>query len=289
MTNKINVIQNKEFGFFQVDPLPSVKELDDFYNSNYYDVKGYSVEYPESEIFQKQLPAVELLHFANGKKGRILDIGCGEGFVLNHMSKEGWEVLGLDFSHDGVKRHFPHLVSNVIKGDVFKSLEDLMAKGEKFDAIVCNNVLEHVLHPLEFLQKFKALCHENTIIRIQAPNDYSWFQNVLKKENLIKNDYWVAPPGHLSYFNIDSLSRVLNAYGYGIENLLGDFPIELFLLNEKSNYNQDPKLGPFAHKARILFDINLFKSSMANFIAFRKGCGESGVCRNLIAYCKLTK
>lgn len=285
----IKVHQNEEFGFFQVDPLPSVQELDNFYNSNYYDVKGYSVNYSENEIFQKQLAAIELSYFMQGKRGKILDIGCGEGFVLNYLHEKGWNVTGLDFSHDGVKRHFPHLIDNVIKGDVFKTLEDIMASGEKYDAIVCNNVLEHVLHPLDFLKKFKALCHKDTIVRIQVPNDFSWFQDALKKEGLINNEYWVAPPGHLSYFNQESLSRVLNGFGYQIDNMLGDFPIEMFLLNSQSNYNKKPSVGPDAHKARVTFDINLYKSSLSNFISFRKGCGESGVCRNLIAYCTLTK
>lgn len=279
---------NLEYGFKQVTPLPSSEELSAFYNTNYYDAKGYAVEYSSKEVMHKTLPGHEVEFFTSLKTGSILDIGCGEGFVLDYFHKKGWNVTGLDFSHDGVSRHFPHLVNNVVKGDVFTSLEELMEKQTKFDVIVCNNVLEHVLDPIAFLKKFKSLCHENTLMRIQVPNDFSWFQDFIIKEKMVTKEYWVAPPGHLSYFNKENLEHVLKAFDYKLVDMLGDFPIELFLLNEKSNYSVKPEVGPMAHKARVDFDVSLFESSIDQYIAFRRGCGQSGVCRNLIAFCKMS-
>lgn len=287
MNTKVRVVKNEEFGFSQVHPLPSVEELNKFYNTNYYDEKGYAKEYTPDEIFHKQLTAFELQYIRQGQKAHVLDVGCGEGFVIDVLQKEGWTVTGLDFSHDGILRHFPHLRDNVVKGDIYESLEILMEKQAKFDVIICNNVLEHVLDPLSFLKKFKALCHKNTIIRIQVPNDFSWFQQLLKSEKKIEKEYWVAPPGHLSYFNKENLLPLLDSFGYQLTDLYGDFPIELFLLNEKSNYSVRPEVGPYSHASRILFDVNLYRASVQDYMAFRKGCGQSGVCRNLIAYCKL--
>lgn len=289
MKKDMGVVLNDKFGFYQIKPSPTPEELDSYYNTNYYDYGTYAAEYSEFELTQKVLPAYEIDYLLKGKKGRILDIGCGEGFVIGHLAKQGWDVCGLDFSLDGVKRHFPDLADKVIKGDIYKSLENLILVKEKFDVIICNNVLEHVIDPLSFLNRFKSLCHDETVIRIQVPNDFSWFQNALKRDGMINNEYWINPPAHLSYFNNESLNTVLSSYGYQITELLGDFPIELFLLNEKSNYNKDKATGPFAHKARLYFDVNLFKTSIDKYIAFRRGCGQSGVCRNLISYCKISK
>ena len=268
--------------------MPSIQELDSFYNSGYYDVKGYSKEYSDDEIIQKKITAYEINHICkNSTKKKVLDIGCGEGFVIAELDKMGWDVYGLDFSHDGVKRHFPHLVERVIKGDIYHSLNRLIEAEEKFDFIICNNVLEHVTAPLEFLEKFKKVCKKDTVVRIQVPNDFSWYQLSLKEKDLIKTDYWIAPPGHLSYFSQDSLTSTLESFGYKIFDLLGDFPIEVFLSNKHSNYNVFPETGPEAHKARIHIEVNLFKQSIEKFVAFRRGCGSSSVCRNLIAYCSL--
>jgi 2-polyprenyl-3-methyl-5-hydroxy-6-metoxy-1,4-benzoquinol methylase len=281
------IVLNEKYGFYQVSPSPTPKELDEYYNSNYYDNGTYAVSYSENELIQKLLPAHEISFLLNGKKGKVLDIGCGEGFVINQLLSEGWDVTGLDFSLDGVKRHFPHLADKVIQGDIYKSLEELINNKIKFDVIVCNNVLEHVIDPLTFLSRFKSLCHEETVIRIQVPNDFSWLQQAMKRDGMIKNEYWVSAPAHLSYFNNESLRLVLESFDYKIVDFLGDFPIELFLLNEKCSYNLNNYLGPFAHNSRLYFDVNLYRTSIEKFIAFRRGCGESGVCRNLIAYCKI--
>jgi 2-polyprenyl-3-methyl-5-hydroxy-6-metoxy-1,4-benzoquinol methylase len=287
MKTEFKIAKDEKYGFSQVKPLPTAEELERFYNTNYYDTGTYAVAYSPMELTQKVLPAHEIAFLTGKKTGSVLDIGCGEGFILDHLKKEGWKVTGLDFSHDGINRHFPHLKDNVIKGDIYKSIEDLIEKQVKFDVIICNNVLEHVRDPISFLERFKALCHADTVVRIQVPNDFSWIQEALKRDQMIRNDYWVVPPAHLSYFNNDNFASVLKTFGYEMFDLLGDFPIEIFLLNEKSNYNLHPEVGPLAHKARLYFDVNLFKASLERYVAFRRGCGQSGVCRNLIAYCKV--
>lgn len=281
------IVLNEKYGFYQVNPSPTPEELSEYYNTNYYDSGTYAAKYTENELIQKLLPVHELNFLLNGKRGKVLDIGCGEGFVINQLQAEGWDVTGLDFSLDGIGRHFPLLKERVIQGDIYKSLERLIQDKIKFDVIICNNVLEHVIDPLSFLGRFKDLCHQETIIRLQVPNDFSWLQQALKRDSMIKNDYWVRPPDHLSYFNNDSLRLVLESFNYKIVEFLGDFPIELFLLNEKSSYNFNNDLGPNAHSARLYFDVNLFKLSIEKYLAFRRGCGESGGCRNLIAYCKI--
>lgn len=281
------IVLNEKYGFYQVSPSPTPEELSEYYNANYYDYGTYAKEYCENELVQKLIPAYEISYLFKQKKGKVLDIGCGEGFVMNQLHEEGWEVTGLDFSLDGITRHFPHLKEKVHRGDIYKSLADLIKNKIKFDVIICNNVLEHVIDPISFLGRFRDLCHKETVVRIQVPNDFSWLQQALKRDGMIKNDYWVGPPAHLSYFNNKSLRLLLESFDYNIVDFLGDFPIELFLMNKNSSYNLNKDVGPDAHSSRLYFDVNLLKFSMDNFITFRRGCGESGVCRNLIAYCKI--
>lgn len=285
--DEYKILKNKEFGFKYVSPTPSSELLDDFYNKSYFDTNGYEVEYTSDELTHKLLPAHEIEYVVKKQNGTLLDVGCGEAFVVNYFHKKGWDVTGLDFSHDGVKRHFPDIVDRIIKGDVYKSLDKLIKSGEKYDVIVCNNVLEHVVDPIDFLKRFKSLCKKETIVRIQVPNDFSWLQKSLLVDDKIDNKYWIAPPGHLSYFDEKNLRNILDGHGYKILDMLGDFPIELYLINDVSNYNKIKEVGKSAHMARIYFDVKLFSESMDKYISFKRGCGKSGVCRNLIAYFSL--
>lgn len=75
---------------------------------------------------------------------RVLDAGCGSGYVAACASLLGAEAEGLDFSQgmvDEARNQFPHLSFNL--GDV----EKLPAPDRSFDAVLSNIVLFHVADP----------------------------------------------------------------------------------------------------------------------------------------------
>lgn len=278
------VIQN-ELGYQEIKPKPTSEELQKFYNSQYFNSGTYSVEYSNDEMKHKKIFFQEAEFIVGKKNGSLLDIGCGEGFSLNYFASVGWKIKGVDFTNDGVKRHFPELQDKLEVGDILLSLENIIKSDEYFDLIICNNVLEHVIDPLKLLTLLKQLCKKGTICRIQVPNDNSWLQKLIVSKKHAQDNYWVDVPSHLTYFNKDNLTRLLAQFDFKIHSLMGDFPIELFLLNESSNYKMHPKSGSSAHMARLDFDNTLSDRSIDDLVAFRKGCGQIGLGRNLIVYC----
>lgn len=47
---------------------------------------------------------------------RLFDLGCGNGSVADFLTKLGWEVSGVDPSHEGIaaaKAAYPHLQGSV--------------------------------------------------------------------------------------------------------------------------------------------------------------------------------
>ena len=58
---------------------------------------------------------------------RGLEVGFGEGFFLDWFAGRGWDVRGIDFTDDGLRAFFPHLIERVTVGDAFALLDALLA------------------------------------------------------------------------------------------------------------------------------------------------------------------
>ncbi|WP_034733068.1 class I SAM-dependent methyltransferase [Bacteriovorax sp. Seq25_V] len=283
----MNMIWNEQ-GFFEISPKPNSNELKEYYNDNYTGKKLQNGrEYTTDEIYNKYLGCMEAEYILNGAKGSFIDIGCGEGFYLDHFSKLGWSVLGADFSKDGITKHFPSLTDKVIQGDVFETIDNLIKRGDKFDFITLNHVLEHVIDPNALIKKIKLLASKKCVFKISVPNDFSLIQTYLKENNYIERDYWVCTPDHLNYFNTEGLVKFLIHNDFRIIDTLAEFPIELFLFNDHSNYQKLPETGRSAHYSRVHFENMLAKDSIQKLISFRRGCANSGIGRVVSAYCSL--
>ena len=248
-------------GYLRIDPLPSKTELADYYSSDYYQNPHgtYSSIYTVEELQHKTIRNEFLFRVftmgmdENGTK-TFLDVGCGEGFLLSTFHKNGWETLGLDFSSFGVAKFNSHLSGNLVVGDIYDSLEKLIAQNRKFNCINLGNVLEHVLDPISLLVDIRKLMSPSSVLAITVPNDFSRLQTYLYEINATRKQYWVAAPDHLNYFGYESLRETAVQAGLQYVDVLADFPIEWFLANDRSNYSLDPSFGKSAHFARVKLD-----------------------------------
>jgi 2-polyprenyl-3-methyl-5-hydroxy-6-metoxy-1,4-benzoquinol methylase len=277
-------------GFYEVFPKPSAHYLRHYYNNKYYGTdkvnNQYNHNYTEDELIHKQIESFEALQYLPGEVGRLIEIGFGEGFFLDHFHSLGWQISGVDFTCDGLFKYHPHLKDKVLVGDVFESIEALIVENKKYDLVICNNVLEHVIDPLVLLNHIRKLLAPGGMARIVVPNDGSWLQQEIVNRDLAANDYWVCPPDHLNYFTVTSLSKTLRSSEFDIVDILGSFPIDFFLLNPDTNYQQTPGLGRNCHFARVAFEVALFRQSIQNLIEFRRGCAKAGIGRDLVVYCR---
>jgi 2-polyprenyl-6-hydroxyphenyl methylase/3-demethylubiquinone-9 3-methyltransferase len=77
---------------------------------------------------------------------RILDVGCGAGFLSNHLGALGHEVTGLDLSDDALEvaaRHDPGHTVRYQRGDALK----LPFEEASFDVVCAMDFLEHLESP----------------------------------------------------------------------------------------------------------------------------------------------
>ena len=276
-------------GWFEVRPKPTAEALAAYYNDKYYggELGQYAHAYTDEELEHKRLAAAEAEHVWGRAPGRMLEVGFGEGFFLDWFAGRGWDVRGIDFTDDGLRAFFPHLIERVTVGDAFALLDAVVARGEVYDLVVCNNVVEHVLDPEGLLRRLRRIVAPDGMLRLAAPNDGSWLHREVVERGLADPDFWVATPDHLSYFDADTLPKILTANGWTVAELLGEFPIDLFLLDPDTAYTRDRSKGRGCHFARVAFEMGLWKRrSIEAVLAFRRGCAQGGVGRNLIAYAR---
>jgi SAM-dependent methyltransferase len=120
----------------------------------------------------------------------IVDIGCGSGVLAENLDKHCRSVTGIDMEIKNVensKKRVPN--ATFIHADATTYEFE-----KKFDAVVLSNVLEHIEHRVEFLQKIQKLT-SHFLIRVPMI-DREWV-TLYKKERGLE---YRLDPTHFTEF-----------------------------------------------------------------------------------------
>jgi len=149
-------------------------------------------------------------YFPSNVKGKLLDVGCGDGRFLRYAKEQGFEVWGIDFdkkSVENVKRNLG--IDTVFPMSLEEFYEYAKEKNLKFDVITFFEVLEHQDKPRKFLEMVKGLLKEGGYIAGSVPNRERLFVEMDWKYS--HEDY---PPHHFLRFSKSSLEKALNFSGF---------------------------------------------------------------------------
>jgi len=84
---------------------------------------------------------------------KILDVGCGSGWLVDYLSKHGFQATGIDFV-----REFIEKAKKIHDGSfVLAKAEKLPFKDNSFDTVILANILEHVDRDLTVLKEARRL------------------------------------------------------------------------------------------------------------------------------------
>lgn len=243
-------------GFRHALPLPDPQMLAREYAENYYaDEKPDFIAHAgeDQDWFAlaqtDRLDAFEKL-LGPGRR-RLLDIGCGPGFFLKTAIARGWDAHGIEPSRQAAA-HARTLGAKVTRG-LFDA-QSAQALG-RFDAVNLTNVLEHVPDPVNILTLARDLIDAGGVLAVGVPNDFSPLQ-IAAQNAAGLDDWWVAPPHHLNYFDFESLTALLVRLGLKPVERMTSFPMEAFLMMG-DRYVGDAALGRACHTKRKNFDFAL--------------------------------
>jgi len=156
-------------------------------------------------IIAKSADLINSRSRTGGKK--ILDIGCGYGFLLKEMKARGWDVQGLEVSQTG--REYAQRNWNI---PVYSNpLEYLKLPANTFDVVTLLYVIEHVFNPLSLLNEINRVLKQKGFVLLRWPHTTPMVKilgPLSKKLDLYHTPY------HLYDFSPKTIERLLFLAGF---------------------------------------------------------------------------
>jgi len=204
-------VKCKRCGLVFTNPRPDRKEILKQYDSEHY---RSSIIPKNNYILRREIDAdIRKISFLERfkKKGRLLDVGCAQGFFIYIARMKGFKVYGVETS-----KRTSSFAKNTLKLDVFNmSFEKAKLKENYFDVITAFNLIEHLENPLGFLKKCYSLLKKHGILVIATPSLDSLHFKILGKRWECASD----PAQHLYLFNKKTLSMLAKKAGFKIRHL----------------------------------------------------------------------
>jgi len=135
---------------------------------------------------------------------RLLEIGCGNGAMLQKMQTRGWSVAGIEFDPECVAQ----IRARGLKcydGD----LRELALASKTLSAIYMGHVIEHLHDPRSLLKECLRLLTPGGRLVLVTPNAQGWGHRHYTKD-------WrgLETPRHLQLFSPQSLRRLTEETGF---------------------------------------------------------------------------
>lgn len=232
----------------RLHPRPEPDELRSFYPPEYWAL-------PENRLdgwLKRQYRRLALLDHVRfieralretDEPGLVLDVGCGDGFLLSLLAGRGWSPLaGIDFSLDAATAAW--------RGHGVPALCGTLSRAPFADGscalITMFNVLQHLYDPVSYLDAARRLLAPDGRLIVQVPNAGCW-------QFLLFGDKWhgIDVPRHLLHFRASDLETLLDHCGFEVLRRkhfsLRDNPTNLA---SSLLLVLDPLLGPLQRHAR---------------------------------------
>jgi SAM-dependent methyltransferase len=141
-----------------------------------------------------------------GKFARVLDIGCGPGFMLSAV-KGAVEKHGIELNQECAA----YIKANVPEIEVKQVyLEKAGYPDRYFDAVVLYHVIEHLDDPASVLEEISRILDDRGTLVVGTPNMGSFCAR------RFKGNFRLLGSGHVGLFNKKNLVRLLEKNGFQV-------------------------------------------------------------------------
>jgi 2-polyprenyl-3-methyl-5-hydroxy-6-metoxy-1,4-benzoquinol methylase len=145
------------------------------------------------------------LHLQGLPPGDLIEVGCGSGGFLAALAREGWKCHGIDFDESAIAeaRKIPGVRAEVAE------LTQRAFPANSFDAVVMNNVIEHIWNPIATVTECYRILRPRGRLVMITPNSRA-LGHVLYRQD------WrgLEVPRHLFIYNYGTIRALAKKTGF---------------------------------------------------------------------------
>jgi len=150
---------------------------------------------------------------AHRPRGRLLDVGCGHGLLLDEARTRGYETLGLELSRQNAQHARETLGLDVreVPLEAFSEGTNGDSPGA-FDVVILADVIEHLDDPVAAIDQCAALLRPSGVLCVVTPDPASVTAKLAGKR------WWGYLPAHTVLLPRRTLRELISAAGLVISD-----------------------------------------------------------------------
>jgi 2-polyprenyl-3-methyl-5-hydroxy-6-metoxy-1,4-benzoquinol methylase len=196
-----NIVRCNKCGLFYRTPrLSDAAEADKYRHQIYDESYSGAISKAKKDVYISTLKKLGSL------RGKILDVGCSEGYFLTLAREQGWNPYGIEISELLLRRARENLGEKQIFGEPLKNAR---FPSDFFDVITLWDVLDHLMDPLAELTEIRRILKKDGLLVIRVRNvSFHTFMNKLSQKKRFRT-FKSLTVFHLYGFNNKNIKNLL--------------------------------------------------------------------------------
>lgn len=165
----------------------------------------YFASYSDSWLAHAKLYTDQMVErFPVTEKSLVVEIASNDGYLLQYFLEKNIPVLGIEPAANVAAVAVQKGIPTLVKFFNSETAHELVAKGQRADLLLGNNVLAHVPDVNNFVAGMKILLHPHGVITMEFPHLMR-----LMEENQFDTIYHE----HFSYFSFLAVEKIFAKHG----------------------------------------------------------------------------
>lgn len=136
--------------------------------------------------------------------GKVLDVGCAAGFILQGFENQGWRGFGIEPNET-----MANYGRNQLNLDIHTGSLETFNTENKFDLITLIQVIGHLYNIDKSLKNIADLVNPNGMVLVE-----SWNMESLVARILGRHWHEYSPPSVINWFSDKTLTKLFKRYGF---------------------------------------------------------------------------